>query len=127
MYIACEGGEVLDVLHVFIILEDALIQMADTPAEGDVVVEELGELGSGLTGIGITPSAEGYEDLLLLVESHIAVHHSGETNGGEGLDFTVVLLLDVLAEVGIAVLKTVPNGLGRVGPETVYQLIFPLV
>ena len=66
-----------------VILENALIEMGNAPAQRDVVVEELGELGGSLTGIGVTLGAERYEDLLLLVECHIAVHHGGEADGGQ--------------------------------------------
>ena len=127
MYVTSQGGEVLDVGHVLLIVEDALVEVADAPAQGDVVVEELRELCSGLTGIGVTPGAERHQNLLLLVEGHVAVHHGAEADGGQRLNLAVVLLLHILAELSIAVLESVPYGLGRVGPETIYQLVFPLV
>ena len=127
MNITSQGGEVLDVGYVLLVVENALIEVRDAPTQGDVVVEELRELGSSLAGVGVTPSAERNQNLLVLVEGHIAVHHGAEADGCQGLDLAVVLLLYVLAQFGIAVLQTVPYSLGRVGPQTIYQLVFPLV
>ena len=75
MNIAGQRGQVFNVLYMFVILQDALVEMRDAPAQGDVVVEELAQFGSSLARIGVAPSAEGHQNLLLLVEGHIAVHH----------------------------------------------------
>ena len=93
--------------------------MADAPAERNVVVEELGELSSSLTSIGVTPGAERYQNLLSFVEGHIAVHHSAETDGGKSLNLAIVLSLNILAEFCIAVLESVPDSLSGVSPETI--------
>ena len=45
--------------------------------------------------------AERNENVLILTESHVAVHHRRNTDGSQLLDFAVVLSLHVLAEVGI--------------------------
>ena len=55
------------------------------------------------------------------------MHHGAEADGGQRLNLAVVLLLNILAELSVAVLESVPYSLGRVGPETIYQLVFPLV
>ena len=116
MNIACQCGEILDIADVLLVVEDSLVEVRDTPAQGDIVVEELRKLGCCLACVGVTPGAERHEDLLLLVEGHIAVHHSTEADGSEGFDLAVVLLLYILAQFGVAVLKSVPDSLGRVGP-----------
>ena len=55
------------------------------------------------------------------------MHHGTETNGTQHLDVAVIFLLDVLSQVGVAVLQTIPNGFGRIGPQAVNQLVFPCV
>ena len=75
MYIASQRGQELDVLHVLVTVQDALVQVRDAPAQGDVVVEQLAELGSCLASVRVTPCAERHQNLLLLVEGHVAVHH----------------------------------------------------
>ena len=127
MNIAGEGGQILDVADVLLVVEDGLIQMADAPAQGNVVVEELRQFSGGLARVGVAPGAEGYQNLLLLVEGHVAVHHGREADGGQCLNLAVVLLHHVLAQVGVAVLQAVPDGFGRVGPQTVDELVLPLV
>ena len=127
VYIAGQRGQVFDVGNMLLVVKYALVKVADAPAKGNVVVEQFRKLGGCFTGIRVTPRAEGNENLLLLVEGHVTVHHCRETNGGKGLYLAVVLLQNVLAKIGIAVLETVPHGLGAVGPKTVNELVLPLV
>ena len=125
MDITGQRGLELDIAYVLLVVKNALVEMGDAPAERDVVVEELGEFSGSLSGIGVTPSAEGNHDFVLLVESHIAVHHGRDTDTSQNLEFRIVLLEHILAEISIAVLQTIPDGLGAIGPESVDQLVFP--
>ena len=127
VHITCQCGEVLDAGHVLLVVEDGLVEVADAPAQGDVVVEEFREFGGSLARVGVAPGAEGHQYLLTLVEGHVAVHHGREADGGQGLNLAVILTVHVLAQVSVAVLQAVPDGLGGVGPQTVYQLVLPLV
>ena len=127
VHIAGKRGEVFDVGHVLLVVEDGLVEMADAPTQRDVVVEELRQFSGCLAGVGVAPSAEGHENLGLVVESHIAVHHRTETDGGKGFYLAVILVENVLAEVGVAVLKAIPDGFHTIGPDTVYELVLPLM
>ena len=127
MHIACQCGKVLDVSHVFLIVENSLIEVADAPAERDVVVKQFGEFRSSLSCIGVTPGTEGNENLLFFIEGHIAVHHGRETDGSKSFYLTVILFHHILAEVGIAVLQTIPYSLSTIGPKSVNELVLPLV
>ena len=55
------------------------------------------------------------------------MHHGRDADAGKNLNLGVVLCQHVLAKVGVAVLKTEPNGFGGVGPQTVHKLILPCV
>ena len=110
-----------------LVVEDGLIEVADAPAQGDVVVEQLRKFGGSLTRVRVTPRAEGHQDFLLLVERHIAVHHCREADGGQRLYLAVVLALYVLAQLCITVLQAIPDGFCGVRPEAVYELVLPLV
>ena len=83
MNITGKGSEVFDAGNVLLIVENALVKVRDAPAQGNVVVKELRELGSSLTGVGVTPCAEGNENLLLFIKGHVTVHHSTETDSGQ--------------------------------------------
>ena len=125
MNIAGEGGQILDAGDVLFPVEDALVEMRDAPAQGNVVVEELAQLGSSLARVGVAPSAEGHQYLLLLVESHIAVHHGREANGSQALYLATVLLQDISAKVDVAVLQAFPDKVDAVCPQAVNKLVLP--
>ena len=61
----------------------------------------------------------------MLVKRHVTVHHSTDTYGGKVLNLYVVFLLYVSTKVLVAILKTVPDALNAVCPETVLQLVLP--
>ena len=63
----------------------------------------------------------------MLVKGHIAMHHGTYTYGRKPFDFRVVGLPNVLAQVGIAVLQSVPNGIEVIGPQSVDQSVLPFV
>ena len=75
MDITGESGDEVDVLDMVVVFEDALIEMRDTPAERNVIHEQFRQCRCCLGSIGVAPCAERNENLLLLVECHIAMHH----------------------------------------------------
>ena len=121
-----ERGEEVNLVDVLFTVQDSLINVRDTPTQWDVEVEELWKLGCCLGGVGIAPGAERNEDILILAESHVAVHHCRNTDGSQLLDFAIVLCLHVLAEVSVAILQTFPDGFDAVSPQAINQLVFPL-
>ena len=110
-----------------LVVENALIEVGNAPAQRNVVNEKFGQLCSCLGGVGVTPCAERHEDVLILVESHVAVHHGREAYGGENLYIAVVLGKHFLAQVGIAVLESIPYSFHAIRPKTIDKLVFPLV
>ena len=125
--VAGQGGEIGDLGHVLLAVQDGLVQVGDAPAERNVVDEQLGQFRGGGTRVGVPPGAEGNEQAALLVERHVPVHHRADADGAEALDLHVVLLADVGAEVGVALLEAEPDEFLAVGPEAVHELVFPLV
>ena len=55
------------------------------------------------------------------------MHHGAYAYGGERFYLCVVVLAHIGAEIGIAILQAIPDGLGAVGPQSVHHLVFPLV
>ena len=55
------------------------------------------------------------------------MHHGREADGGEDLNLAVILCKNVLAEFGVAILQSVPYSLYAIGPQSVNELVFPLV
>ena len=126
MDISGQGGQELNVLHVFLIVEDGFIKVADAPAQGNVVVEQFAQFGCGLACIGVAPCAE-WDEYVVALECHIAVHHCTDSDGSQGFDFDLILFEYILAQVSIAILQTIPDSLGGIGPEAVDKLVLPCV
>ena len=82
--VAGERGEEADLRHVRLVVEDRLVVVGDRPPQRDVVAEELGELGRGALGRGVAPRTEGDEELAVVVEREVAVHHRGHADGPDG-------------------------------------------
>ncbi len=110
-----------------LVVEYGLIEMADAPAERNVVDEQVAEHSGSLGRVGVSPCTERHKDVALLVERHVAVHHGADAYGSKTFNLYIVGSLDVGPQIGIAVLQTVPDGLDAVGPQTVDKLVFPFV
>ena len=126
MDIACQRGQIFDVLHVRLVVQYALIQVRDAPTQGDVIVEQLRQLCRCLTRVRVTPCTERHQNLLVGIECHVSVHHGRETDTCQLLYLAVVLWLHVLAQVGIAVLQALPDNVDAIRPKSIHQLVLPL-
>ncbi len=101
--------------------------MRNAPALGDVELEQIGEFLCRLSGHGVAPGAKRDEQVAVLVECHVAVHHGAEADGANGLERGVVLLKNLVAELPIALLQACPNIFEAVGPDAVFVAVFPLM
>ena len=103
-----------------------LIQVGNAPALGDVEAEELRELFRRLAGDGVAPGAKFRKLLCVPVEGQIAVHHGGHADGADGIERDAELCLHVVPEPCKAGLDAGAHHVHRIGPDAVYQLVFPL-
>ena len=55
------------------------------------------------------------------------MHHRTDTDGCENLYLCVVFLKYLFTEVCVTVLQTEPDSLNAVGPQSINQLVFPVV
>ena len=83
--VARQGGHMGDLRHMGFPVQHRLIQMGDGPALGDIEVKDLRQLPGGLGGDGILPGPEGHQQIPVLVKGQVAVHHGGDTHGGNPL------------------------------------------
>ena len=112
-----QGGDVGDLADVSLAVQNGLIQVGDAPPLGHVELEQLGELLRRVGGDGVLPGAEGHQQVPVLVKGQIAVHHAGDTGGGQALP--VLQLAEHLAQA-------LP-GVGQViGPDAVVIGALPL-
>ena len=101
--------------------------MCDAPALRNIERELLRQCCGSLARDGISPGAERNQKLPLLIERHIAVHHSRKSDGTKLCDGNAVFVLYILCHLAVAVPKTVPDHIQAVRPDSVDQLILPVV
>jgi hypothetical protein len=102
MDVAGEGRQVGDVLDVALAVQYRLVQVRDAPTLGDSEVEEGGELVRRFPGDVVPPGAEGGEQLPVLVQGDVPVHHPAEAAGRGPLQDDAVALLHVLRQGSVA-------------------------
>src|SRR5919198_658117 len=127
MDIACQRGEMADILDMGFLVQYRLVEMGNAPTLGNVELEHIGEFLCCLCGDRVSPCAKRDEQISIRIECHIAVHHGAETDGANGLDRGVVLRNNLVAELPIAFLQACPNILETVCPDAVFESVFPLM
>ena len=55
------------------------------------------------------------------------MHHGADTDACEDFYFCIILFEYVCTQVGVAVLKSIPYSLYAVCPQSVHELVFPVV
>ena len=127
MDIAGQRGQIADILDVGFLVQDRLVEVGNAPALGNVELEQIGEFLCRLPGHGVAPGAKRDEQISVLIEGQVAVHHAAEADGANGLERGVVLLKHLVAELAIAFLQACPNIFETVGPDAVFVAVFPLM
>ena len=122
-----KGSEIVDVTYVLLVVEYCLIEVGNAPTERNIVYEQLRQGSGSLGGVGVAPGTERNKYFLLLVECHVAVHHGADTDACEDFYFCNILFEYVCTQVGVAVLKSIPYSLYAVCPQSVHELVFPVV
>ncbi len=72
----------VDLVDVLLAVEDSLVNVRDAPTQWDV---EVGGLSRkfGCSLLVSSPGAERNENVLILAESHVTVHHRRNTDGSQ--------------------------------------------
>ena len=101
--------------------------MRDAPALRNVELEQLGEFLRRLPGDRVAPGAERDEQIGVLVDGHVAVHHAAKADGADGSQRHAVLRLHRVLQIAVAGLQAAPHILQAVGPDAVLVAVLPLV
>src|SRR5919198_4709214 len=105
MDIACQRGEMADILDMGFLVQYRLVEMGNAPTLGNVELEQIRELLCCLCGDRVSPCTKRDEQVSVRIECHIAVHHGAEADGTDGLERDVVPLQNFVAELAIAFLQ----------------------
>ena len=127
MDITCQRGQEADLPDVGFLVQYRLVEVGDAPTLGDIELKQVSQFILCLTGHGVSPGAKRDEQIAVLIERHIAVHHGAEADDAYGLEAEAVLLKHLFAERPIALLQARPDIFETVGPDAVLESIFPLM
>ena len=98
-----QGGEIGNVLHMGLAVQDGLVEMGHRPALGHIKVEKLGKLRCGRAGGGVAPCTEGHQELTILVKGQVAVHHGREAHAAHLGERLAVFFLHIRGQVCIGI------------------------
>ena len=119
--------EGFDIHHMLVLIQHTLIKVGYGPSLGNIKIKELCKLVSGLPRYSVSPGSEGDHQLVLIVKYHIAVHHGRYPYGASCGKRHPVFFLYVLFQTCVAVLNSSPDVIQTVGPDAVFQPVFPAV
>ena len=125
MHIARQRGEEIQPLQVFFPVEHRLIQMGDAPTLGNIAAKQSAQFLCGGAGGGVAPGAERRQLIAVPVKGQIPVHHGGDAKAPGGGQRLAQPVLHVRCQRRPRRLNAAPDILQRVGPVTVFQLVFP--
>ena len=111
----------------FLLVQNSLIQVRQAPALGHVKAEELRKHGSGLTSNGISPGAEGRQQMILAVKGKVSMHHGADADHADFGQRFAIAMLHVCLQRSITVLQACPYLFQIISPDTVNKLILPSV
>ena len=125
MHIRIQRRYEVNLFQMRFLVEHTLIQVGNRPAQRNVEVEQLCQLIRRLLRVRIPPGLERRQQLPVLVQGNVAVHHRADADRAVGIRRNAILLFHILAKVRIAGLQTIQDLLLRIGPDPVNQGILP--
>src|SRR5215216_2465729 len=124
---ACQRSQMAYICEVRFLVQDRLIEVCSAPTLWNVELEQIREFLCCLSGHSVSPCTERDEQISILIECYIAVHHGTETDGANGLERDVVLLQNLVPKLAIAFLQAGPNIFETVCPDAVFVSVFPFI
>src|SRR5215510_6359134 len=101
--------------------------MRDAPTLRNVELEQVGKFLCRWPGDGVSPRTKRDEQISVLIECQVAMHHGAEANGADRFERGVVFFRYLVAKIPIAHLQARPNNVEAVGPDAVFISVFPLI
>ena len=106
-------------------VQDGLVEMGHAPPLGNVEAEGFGQGFGRPAGGGVAPGAEGHQQRPALVKGQVAVHHGRNAQAAHGGQRGAVAGAHVGGQGGPGRLQPGPDGGFRIGPDAVFQPVFP--
>ena len=125
--VAGERREVGQPRQVRLVLEDRLVEVGHAPALGHGEVQRLGQQPARRAGDVVPPCPERHEQLALVVEGEVAVHHRADAHRRDLAQVHAVPGADVGDEGRIGGRETALDVGDRVRPDAVLEPVLPRV
>ena len=125
--VASEGREVGQPRQVRLVLEDRLVEVGHAPALGHGEVQRLGQQPARRAGDVVPPCPERHEQLALVVEGDVAVHHRADAHRRDLPQVHAVPGADVGDEGRVGGRETALDVGDRVRPDAVLEPVLPRV
>src|SRR5215469_16227638 len=109
MDIACQGGLIADILDMGFLVQYRLIEVGNAPTKRNVELEQLSECCGSPRGRRVPPGTKRGEQISVLIECQITVHHGTEANGASSPQGSVVSIGNLPAELPITLLQACPD------------------
>ena len=77
-------------------VQDALIEVRDSPAQRDVEIKAIGQSVCRFLCVRIAPGLERCQELSLCIKGHVAMHHGADADGADTREGEAVPLFDRL-------------------------------
>ena len=101
--------------------------MSNAPSLRNVVVEQFHQFLAGFSCNVVSPCTEWYKKFSLFVKWHISMHHGADAKCTYRFQFYVIFCLHIPCHILITVLKTCPDIIQTVCPDTVFITVFPFM
>src|SRR5437868_4579161 len=109
------------------LVQYCLIEVCNTPALGDIELEQIRKFLCRLGGHGVTPCPKRGKQFSVLIEGQITMHHSAEANSTGRLEGDPILFKDLTLERAVASLQAGPDVFEVVCPDTAFEAVFPVI
>ena len=127
VHVAGQGRQVGQPTDVFLAVQDRLVEVRDAPPVRDVAAELRAEPLGRPARVRVAPGAERREQRTVGVERQVAVHHRRHTEGADRGQLDPVASPHVVGQGREALLQPCPDGVQRVRPHPVHELVLPVV
>ena len=101
--------------------------MSNAPSLRNVIIKQLHQSFRRLSCDAVPPSTKWYQQATVFIKSEIPMHHSTKSDCPKPCQCNVIFCLHICRHLAVAVLKTGPDILQSVSPDSIVQTVFPLM
>ena len=101
--------------------------MGNAPSLRNIIIKQFGQFLCSFPCNGISPGSKWHQQFSCFIKCHISVHHGTDTHRADLCKSHSILLFYICCQILIAGTQAFPDILQGIGPDPVFQAVFPLV